>query len=137
MVPLAAVEPSLADRRDEARGRAMKQARGRLAGLEPELDRDRVALGRPDVPTLGRDREALLVVVRDHALELGSRGSAAMAFERGEQLGDRHPTSRVEREPDRFGLVAEQPGEQLAELLAAKILPSHGATVARGATLAR
>lgn len=59
----------------------MKENLGWLCGGQPEIDRNGVALIRPNPRAVSGDREALLVARRDHVFEILSRDGEALVGE--------------------------------------------------------
>src|SRR5690606_10236568 len=123
VVTLASIEAALEDRRDEARWRAVIELRRRLDRLEPEIDRDRVALRGSDPAAVGADRESGLAVGGHAALELLARARPAELVQRFEQPINLDPARAVELEADRVRLVSQDPREQLAQLVSQLIVP--------------
>jgi hypothetical protein len=102
VVPVHRPQSVAHDLRQEARDRAVVEDRGRLDGRQAQSHRDAVALVRTDAPAVRTEREALLVVARDHFQQVGAGHAQG-----GEQVFDLHPPGGVEPQPDLLGSVPQ------------------------------
>ena len=98
VVPAAGTQAVPQDRREVVPRRAVEEHLGRIGRRQVEIHPDLpgMPLAGPDplgAVVAAADREAGLVVVFDDHVEF-----AAAERQRGEQVGDRHPAVRVERE---------------------------------------
>jgi hypothetical protein len=117
VMPLAAHQAALPDRRQEALDGAVVERRRRHRLRVAELDRHRVALLRPDPGAVGRQREPPLVAAGDDRLQLGAAERGAVASQRGQQLVDPDPARAIERDADRIRPVPQHVAEPLADRL--------------------
>ena len=90
---------------------------GRDRGRELQIDFDAVSLAGADTPAGLVEREPLLVVLGDHALELLARDREVPRAAGIEERIDIDPASRFELKPEPLRLMAEMLAEIFADRL--------------------
>lgn len=116
VLALAADESMLPDGREEALHRAVMENGGGRLRPKAQVDPHGMALARTNAQAVGAEGEALLVVLPDETLELGTIERGAVPFQSLQQSIHLHPACLVQRQSDRFGMVAENQAEELRSL---------------------
>src|SRR5690606_2086125 len=97
--------------------RAVVQNGGRLLRFVPEVDLDRVALRRSNLRSILAERETLLVVRRDDALEVLPRDRLAVRRETLQDLLHVRVPLGVQRDVERTRVVSQREREESSGLV--------------------
>lgn len=116
MMAIHLAQAALKNRYYASRACAMIQDRGRRNRRQFQFDFNGMPLTCPNPCAVLGKGEPLLVVFSDHSVEFGTGDSHIVAGARGEQIGNRTPTSGIEYQPDSLWVVSEMPREILTDL---------------------